>query len=523
MGARTYSARSVPMAKRSRPGEPGRPAGVRAGVMVLSDDVRNLAEARQRGLTWGFLTAPIGEHFTPGHRLLDWIVAVPLGLHWAAAVTLMLVFSGVMLAYLAGALTLLFGPGRRNAIPVLLAGTAWPLMGAAQWFAGGALAIPVSAAIAGAIYHHLRWRSRGAGRDRAASAAWTIVGLLFSQQAILILAILVVCALVATRVRVGLGSLIREVGAVLPLLVPTLALHLRRHTTVGRKRLVTVGDELHRVGSGYRRPRTTSRSGGHRNGRGITRPQPRSVHARTRDGRNRGRADLGCLAGMALVRGARAGGLRRGAHRRADRRRAPQRRRDDGRVRAALPVACRDARRAGNWGAANQAAGPRPAFVPAGSHLAPRSLGIGWLGLYAANLSYTYKTRRVYLDFARASHESATRLERGLRTALAAGRADAIVDGPLPYPLFYVQPSGNLRSAYSKFFVKGGITAPGIPEHGNLLSIASDGELSPVAVRPIGPAVRCVEARPCQVPGRGAPAEAGELVLTVQPARTRAG
>jgi hypothetical protein len=190
------------------------------------DDIRNLAQARQRGLTWGFLTSPIGEHLTPGHRFLDWVAAVPLGRNWTGAVILVLGFSAVMLCYLAGALSLLFGAHPRNAIPILLAGTAWPFPGTGQWFAGAALAIPVAAAIAGAIYHHLRWRVHGRRRDFAAALGWTVAGLLFSQQAILIAPLVFICALALPATQFGRRAVIEELVAVLPLIAPALALQL---------------------------------------------------------------------------------------------------------------------------------------------------------------------------------------------------------------------------------------------------------------------------------------------------------
>ncbi len=65
------------------------------------DDIRNLAEARQRGLTWGYDLAD-REASNPrppsvGRR----VVAVPLGGHWGAALTLELAFCAVALSYLA--------------------------------------------------------------------------------------------------------------------------------------------------------------------------------------------------------------------------------------------------------------------------------------------------------------------------------------------------------------------------------------------------------------------------------------
>ncbi len=190
------------------------------------DDIRNLAEARQHGLTWAYLTSPIGEHLTLGHRLLDWLVAVPFGGRWAAAVTLELVFCAVLLSYLACTLRLLYGARARNAIPVLLAGTAWPLLGTGQWFAGGALAIPVCAGIAGALYHYLRWRAVGRRKDAACVVAWTLVAVLFSLQAVLIAPTLFVAALIARPGRLTGRIAVREAAIVIPFALPAVALEL---------------------------------------------------------------------------------------------------------------------------------------------------------------------------------------------------------------------------------------------------------------------------------------------------------
>jgi hypothetical protein len=511
------------------------PAGAIAASLIVEwmfvqkawfflDDIRNLAEARAQGLTWSFLTAPIGQHFTPGHRLLDWVVAVPLGGHWAGAIGVMLVFSLVMLAYLTGVLALLFGQRRRNAIPVLLAGTAWPLLGSAQWFAGGALAVPVATSIAGATFHHLRWRETGGQRDWAAAMAWTVAGLLFSEQAILIPAIVAVCALVARADRPTGPSVIREVAAALPLFVPALALeiYVGAQPWAASVSLPSVANSIGLVRVIVVRSMLPALAG---IGMSGAPPDPlREVFMRAVATAGVGAALLVAvwlrrrwvaalvLAGsgviltaapIALARLSVVGVSMAGSE-----------------PRYLLPAVLLCVLAIGALLVPQTGRPARP--LPAAAAPVTAVLGLAWIALYVANVSYTYNARRFSLDSGQAARHLALRLESGLRTVVSAGGEDAIVDGTLPFPLWYVQQTGNLRSAYGRFFIRQGIAAPGVPGPGGLLlSIASDGAIERVSFHPVGPSVLCADGRPCAVPvgdrqpQGGQPAQAGESALSI--------
>jgi len=490
-------------------------AFVRASWFLL-DDIRNLAEARQQGLTWHFLTTPIGEHFTPGHRFLDWMAAVPLGGHWAGAVSLMLAFSGIALVYLAGSLALLFGTHRRNAIPVLLAGTAWPLLGTAQWFAGAALAIPVAAAIAGALFHHLRWRLHGRGRDWAAAGAWTLVGLLFSEQAMLIPAFLFVCGLIARGGRPDWRSVAREVLAVLPLVAAALALALyvdaqpwavavsppALTTAIQLVRVVVVRGLLPALaGIGMAgAPPDPSREVFMRAlvTVGAILALAAAVWLRRRLPAALVLAGCGTILTAVPIALARlsVGVSMAGSE-----------------PRYLLPAVLFDSLAIGALLAPQHDRAPRS--VPAGSVWLAAGLGLAWVLVYIANLHYTYDARRFALDSGTASRQMALRLERGLRIAIRAGDANEMVDGPLPSPLFYPG-SANVLSAYARFFVSQPVTAPGVPGHSGLLSIAPNGAIQRVAFQPTGQFVRCADSRACSVPVDVLPPQNVDPALWVQ-------
>ena len=465
------------------------------------DDIRNLAEARQQGLSWSYLTSPIGEHLTPGHRLLDWLVAVPFGGHWAAAVSLELAFCAVLLTYLARTLSLLYGARPRNAIAVLLAGTAWPLLGTGQWFAGGALAIPVCASIAGALYHHLRWRADGREKDLAYVVGWTLVAVLFSLQAVLIPPILFIVALIA-RQRLTWRVVVREAAVVIPLAVPALALeqYERGQPWATHVALPSIAQGIDLVRVVIVRSLLPALAGIGMDG---APPDPqREVLMR------------GLVVGVLVLAVAVAMWCRRRW------------------VAAAVLAACAAVLTAIPIALARldvagiSVSGSEPRYLlpgillsalAVGALLAPQRnrpmraipkyvapiailAGTAWAAVYVANLNYTYNARRVAINFGQAAHRVALTLEQGLRRTAALRETASIVDGQLPFPLFYTSSDQNLRSAYGRFFTSGGIDAPGVPGPGGLLSIAPDGSLARMAFRPTAAGVRCASDGDCRLP-----------------------
>lgn len=498
-----------------RPARLGSPRFALAGALVASlvfqllfvrsswfflDDIRNIAEARNRGLSLSFLTSPIGERFTPGHRFLDWLVAVPLGGTWGAAVMVLLALTAVTLAYLAASLNLLFGARRRNAIPVLLAGTAWPLLGTGQWFAGAALAIPVVASFSGAMFHFLRWRVASRRGDWAAALAWTVVGLLFSQQAILIPAVLVLCGLVLQAGIPSRRSLGGEIVAALPFALPALILqaYVGAQSYTAPVKLPSVTQFLDLLRVIVVRSLLPSSIGIGMDG---APPDP------SREVLMRGLAAAAwvvflllaiwlsrrwlaavilCACGVIFTAGPIAvarldvGVSVAGSE-----------------VRYALPGVLLGALAVGALLAPQTGRARRGRGVPTAALPAALALCVIWAGVYIANAQYTYRARTVALGFAGASRTVAQRLERGLRQ-LTPDRASEVIDGPLPYPLFYPS-SGNLRFRYGKFFLSRGVVPSGVPgPHGQLLTIAADGSLQAVAFHPAGPMTTCTAVVPCQ-------------------------
>ncbi len=467
------------------------------------DDVRNLAEARREGLSWHFLIAPIGQHFTPGHRFLDWLSAVPLDRSWSGAILIIVVFTAVMLAYLAGILALLFGAHKRNAIAVLLAGTAWPLLGTAQWFAGGSLAIPVAAAITGAVFHHVRWRLRSQRHDWVCAAAWTVIALLFSEQAILIPAVLFVFSLAACPRRPDRRTVRTEIVAVLPSIAAALALALyeKAQPWAASAAVPSVSDAVELVKVIAVRALLPGLAGIGMDG---APPDPsREVIMRALMA---GVVVGAFIAAVWLHKRWLLAALLAGC----------------GAVLTALPIG------AARLGLGVSISGSEPRYlllavlftaVAVGALLSPQPdrqprtlagtvpvtavLGIAWAAVYVANLTYTYHARRVALNFAQASHRLTVRLADGLERVIRTGYANTLVDGTLPFPLFYPQASGNLRSAYSSFFVGEQLQTPGVPgSRGELLSIADNGVVEPTAFKATGPTITCRKQRTCSIPTR---------------------
>jgi hypothetical protein len=470
------------------------------------DDVRDISAARG-GLSWDLLTRPIAEHLTVGHRLLDWIVAVPLGRHWAGAVAVVVVWATVALGYLSLCLRQLFGTHARLAIPVVLAGTAWPLLGTGRWFSGAALVIPMMAAMAGAAFHHLRWRA-GAGRAHWAGAlAWTAVGLLFSVQVVFFAPLLLLVALVQRpEILRDRAAALREVVAVIPVALPGLALSLyeRGQSWAPETTIPSFADtvDLFRVI--------------------VVRGVMPSIVGVGMDGSPpdpRVESTMQLLAGIVVVallvaavllrhRWIAAIALFAGGVAIAGIAIAIARLDELGPVvagtepRYLLPAVLLGALAIGAL-----ISPQRPQRPPRVSIALPRGVIVGATAvtalaavvLYAANLDHTRDERRVSLDFASATRMMTERLEHDLAAAETDGLADSIVDGKLPYPLFYQNDPRNRLSGYGAFFAAGGVKTPGIPHDGTLLQVAADGTLARVRFQPTGRPTSCERADRCVV------------------------
>ncbi len=454
------------------------------------DDVRNLADAGREGLTWSFLTEPIGqEHLSPGHRLLDWLVMEPLGRSWAAAVAILLAWSATALAYLAATMRRLFGPNPWHALPVFLAGTAWPLLGTGQWFAGAGLAIPAFAAISAALFHHLSWRDTGSGRHAAAAVLWVVVGLAFSIQVVfapaLLFAVVVTCA-----APISLRDVRREVVALLPMAVPALAfaLYVQAQPWAPSSNVPSVSGAITLT-------RTVAFSGTLPSILGIGigaqgaapgREEVMQVFAAVllaggfaaavvRRNRWVVAAALmlcGVLLTSAIVAFGRLTVLPPGAAGIEPRYLLPAI------LMGALGVAALMTPQVGRGARAPLSGALRAAAVAA-------TLALG--ALYALNLHHTSDARSFSVDSGTSARRMTGELSRSIEAAFASGRAASIVDDKLPPPLFYLDQPTNRLSAFSRFFTSRPLPAPGIPQRGIVLRVGPTGALEPVRASTLPP------------------------------------
>lgn len=454
------------------------------------DDVRNLADASREGLTWSFLTEPIGqEHLSPGHRLLDWLVAEPFGRSWTAAVVIIIAWSATGLVYLAATMRRLFGPNPWHALPVFLAGTAWPLLGTGQWFAGAGLAIPAFAAISAALFHHVSWRREGSGRHAAAAVLWVVVGLAFSIQVVfapvMLLAVVVTCA-----APISLRDVRREVVAVLPMALPALAfaLYVAAQPWAPSSNVPSVSGAITLT-------RTVALSG--------TLPSILGIGIGA-EGAAAGREELmQAFAAILLAGGFAAAAARRNRWVVAGALMLsgviitsaivafgrltvlpPRAAGIEPRyllpaiLMGALGVAALMTRQVDRAARAPAAGGLRAAAVAATLALAV---------LYATNLHHTSDARSFSVSSGTSARRMTDALSRSIAAAFASGRAASIVDDKLPPPLFYLDQPTNRLSAFSRFFTSRPLPAPGIPQRGIVLRVGASGALEPVRASTLTP------------------------------------
>ncbi len=158
-------------------------AVLRRGWFYL-DDFRNFGDVAS-GLSWSSLTEPIGVHFSPGHRLLDWFVVSPLGGHHLGAILLIAGLEVLTAGFLLATWQAMVGRHWVQPLLLFLFMTSWPLIGTGEWWAGAALALPAMAASAASMYCFVRSRSGGRGWA-AASVLAMAFGLLFSVQVVVV-------------------------------------------------------------------------------------------------------------------------------------------------------------------------------------------------------------------------------------------------------------------------------------------------------------------------------------------------
>lgn len=149
------------------------------------DDFRNLAEARRLGFSEALLTKPMFEHFAPGHRLMDWLAAEPLGRDFRYASALETAWVLVLLGSFAGLLRTVWGAHAWQLVAIALLGLSWTPVASNQWFAAGAHVAPCLALMVFSLFLAARWGVTGRGWLAAGSVLAALIGALFWVQAVM--------------------------------------------------------------------------------------------------------------------------------------------------------------------------------------------------------------------------------------------------------------------------------------------------------------------------------------------------
>lgn len=165
-----------------------------------NDDFQNLSEADSKGLTLEYLLWPtVKTRFSPGHRLLDWIVLEWPGNKWVAV----MVMTGLFLALATFLAAMFVREITRSPIVALssaaLLGTwvGWVRVG--SWWTAAAHLLPVTALSIGALLAIVLWDRRGRrARHLIFATALTIAALSFSVRGVLIPLVAAVILLIAT-------------------------------------------------------------------------------------------------------------------------------------------------------------------------------------------------------------------------------------------------------------------------------------------------------------------------------------
>jgi hypothetical protein len=190
------------------------------------DDFVNLAAARKWGLSPTLMVMPVFQHFAPGHRVLDWLVAVPFHESYTAAVLIMVIFIAGAVIVTTLLLDECFGRRWVHILLAVAAGSSWTLTDTGGWWAAGAHSLPSIFWTQLALLFYVRWHRRRVAPDYYLALLWFAISLMFWELSLLFIleAGLLVMLLLGRhdRPRAAIESLI---GAI-PRLAPFIALGL---------------------------------------------------------------------------------------------------------------------------------------------------------------------------------------------------------------------------------------------------------------------------------------------------------
>ncbi len=177
------------------------------------DDYIFLRQGQRAGLSLDLLLQPLNPHFSPGHRLVNWMLDTFFPLNFGVA-------QGVLLACFAGSVVVLykvlselFGTGPGPLLLSLLYGTSIIHVGVIQWWNGGLLTLPATLLSLLSILTFIRYHKTGSSRLLVLSVAAMSLALLFYVKAVLVPLYLVLLRLLVLDwrpLKASLAALWRE-------------------------------------------------------------------------------------------------------------------------------------------------------------------------------------------------------------------------------------------------------------------------------------------------------------------------
>lgn len=177
------------------------------------DDYIYLRQGQRSGLSLGFLLEPLNPHFSPGHRLVNWLLHTFFPLNFGVAQAVLLAcFAGTVIV-LHRLLVVLFGRGWGPLVITLLYGTSIIHVGSIQWWNGGLLTLPAALLTLVSILAYVRFHAEGSRRMLVLSLAAMSLALLFYVKAVLVPLYLVLLRLLILDerpVQASLRSMWRE-------------------------------------------------------------------------------------------------------------------------------------------------------------------------------------------------------------------------------------------------------------------------------------------------------------------------
>ncbi len=152
-----------------------------------ADDFRNLNDAQADGLSFHFLMSPVfGERFSPGHRLLDWLVLQWPGHEWTIVVIVSATCITAATALVAVFVRQVSDEPLLALLVALLFGTWVGWMRISLWWATSASTLPAIAFSVAAMVTTIRWDQHRRRVDFVATVILVIAALSCSVRAAMV-------------------------------------------------------------------------------------------------------------------------------------------------------------------------------------------------------------------------------------------------------------------------------------------------------------------------------------------------